>query len=596
MNILKILVIPIIVLLLYCCGDVTSPVAGDVPYNLQVEKTATGVVRISWLYDNADDDTLEFFIAKKVGENGWDEYFAQVDEETFEYYDYIPTDDSLVYAYKVRYYNLETGFFSQYSEADAYMSSNTAPYNVEVETVDQSSVEITWIDRCVGEEGYYIDKKIGNGNWNNKYLKLDENSSEVTDEAALFDTLYYRVSAYFASVTSDTAQDSLFQTLLAPSDLEAIVLDVDKVRLNWTDNSSGEEGFVIDRKVGSDDWDNAYTQVDSNATTLVDDIEFQCATLYYRIRAFQDTLYSAYSEIDTININLEIVGEATTPGNALEVFVEDWNAYVSDEYYGLAVINCFQPNVPEVLGYYELADRTMSSHVIGNIAYVATHSTPNNPGRIHKLDISNITEPVLIGYSNTQGIPNNIFIYSDYAYIAEGSNGLSIIYIAGSNLYQVSNLVLDDARDVYVENNLAFVAAGLEGMQVIDISDHYNPAVVGELSTSGSMIDIHVVDDFAYVADGENGMKIVNISDETDPYVESRIETEGFVYGVWAEEDFAYFVDKELGFYAVDVSDENHPEILGNIELNSEPISICVSGSYAFVTDNEGLKIIKVKP
>ncbi|MCF7793369.1 MAG: hypothetical protein K9N09_06420 [Candidatus Cloacimonetes bacterium] len=596
MKILKILVIPLISVLLYCCGDATAPVAGDVPYNLTVEKTSTGIVKISWLYDNSEGDTLEFFIAKKVGEEPWDEYFAQVDSDTFEYFDYIPTDDSLVYAYKVRYYNLETALFSQYSEADAYMSANTAPYDVEVETVDQSNVEISWFDRCVGEEGYYVDKKIGNGNWNNKYFKLAENTTEVTDEAALFDTLYYRVSAYFGSETSPSAQDSLFQTLLSPSGLYTVVLDEDKIRLNWTDNSTGEDGFSIDRKVGDDDWNNEYTVVDSNVTTYVDDIEFQCATLYYRVRAFQDTLFSVYSEVDTININLQIVGEVQTPGNALEVYFSDWTAFVSDEYYGLAVIDCFQPNVPEVLGYYELADRTLSSYVIGNIAYVATHSTPTDPGRIHKLDIASLTEPVLIGYSDTQGIPKNIFVSGDYAYIAEGNAGFSIIYIAGSDLHQVANYDLENARDVFVSGNYAYVAEGIEGLKIFDITDHANPVLVGEEDTSGSFIDIHVVGDYAYVADGENGMKIIDVSDQTNPTEVSRIDTDGYVYGVWAEEGFAYFVDKELGFYVIDASDYNHPDILGNIEMNSEPISICVVGSYAYITDNVGLKIIQVKP
>jgi hypothetical protein len=418
----------------------------------------------------------------------------------------------------------------------------------------------------------------------------------VIEEAALFDTLYYRVSAYFGSQTSDSVLDSLFQTLLAPSNLTTTVLDDNKIRLNWTDNSSGESGFSIDRKVGDDNWDIAYAEVDSNSTTFVDDIELQCATLYYRLRAYQDTLFSAYSAIDTININLQIIGEASTPGNALKVFVADWNAFVSDEYYGLAVIDCFQPNVPEVLGYIELADRTLSSYVIGNIAYVATHSTPSNPGRISKLDITDIAEPILIGYADTQGIPKDIFVNGDYAYVAEGDAGLSIIYIAGSVLHQVSNYDLDDARDVFVSGNYAYVAEGLEGLKIFDISDHANPILVGEEATSGSMIDLHVVGNYAYVADGENGMKIIDVSDPTNPMLESRVITNGFVYGVWAEPDYAYFVDKEFGFFAIDVSDYNHPSILGTIEMDSEPKSICVSGSYAYVTDNIGLKIIKIKP
>ncbi|HPR16981.1 MAG TPA: hypothetical protein PLD62_01925 [Candidatus Cloacimonadota bacterium] len=598
MNFLKISFVVIIALLLFCCGDTTSPTQGDFPSDVKVEKVSAGMVRISWVYNNTGEDTLQFILGAKKGSDGWDEYYAVVHEDTYEYFDYIPTSDSLIYAYKVRYYNINTGLYSQFSEADAYLSANTAPTEFNVQTNTQQSVTLTWHDRCVGEEGYYIDKKIGNGSWDNNYFKLDADIETITDTATLFDTIYYRVSAYFGDSSSATVQDSIFQTLLAPSQLGTTILDVNKIRLDWTDNSSGEAGFSIDRKVGGSDWNTVYATVDSNLTTYVDDVEYPCATLCYRVRAFQDSLYSLYSPIDTININLQIVGSVNTPGSASEVFFADWYAFVSDGYSGLEVIDCSQPNAPALLGNYQtlLPDRTISSYIKNNIAYVATHSTVTNPGRIHLLDISNLLEPVMIGFTDTEGIPQHIFVSGDYAYIAEGEAGLSIIYIAGSNLHTVSNFQLDDARSVFVKDNFAFVAEGLEGLKIFDVLDTSNPELLGELSTSGSMLDVYVLDDFAYLADGENGMKIIDISDAENPTVYSRISTNGFVYGVWAEADYAYFVDKEKGFYVVDTSNLQHPEILGNIEMDSEPVSINVSGSYAYVTDNEGLKIIQVKP
>ncbi len=594
MKILKLGLFIISFLIILSCEDMTSPGSGDAPFNFKVQKTSEGIVRISWSYNSGSE--LEFHLDRKVGDTDWEESYAVIESGTFQYYDEIPTSDTKIYGYKVRVYFIEEDYYSNYSEAKAYFSENTIPDELEIELIDQSSVQITWQDRCIGEDGYYVDKKTNSGSWQNKYFKLAANTETITDEATLFDTLYYRVSAYFGTSSTATVEDSIFQNLMSPSDLKATILDYDKIRLSWTDNSIGEYGFLIDRKVGEYDWQINYAQVDSNIVTYVDDISLQCATLLYRVRAFKDEFYSAYSPEVSINIHLEIIGIVNTPGAALDVFFENWNVFVADEYYGLAVIDCFNPNLPQLLGNYNLADRTLSSYVIENIAYISTHSTPTNPGRIHKVDISNITEPVLIGFSDTQGIPKHLHVDGDFAFIAEGNAGLSIIYVAGSNLYPVSSFPTNDARDVFIHNNFALVANGSHGLKIVDVLNPNNPTLISELSTSGSMIDIHVVGNYAYVADGESGMKIIDISDIYNPFVESRVRTEGFVFGVWAEEDFAYIVDKELGFFAVDVHDPDHPKILGSIEMNTQPIAITVTGSYAYITDNEGLKIIQVKP
>jgi len=590
--------ITILITLMLSCSDVTSPELGDVPANLDLTFISSNHVKITWLYSNITGDTISFHIARKVGLEDWDETFDYVDGDTYEYIDdTIDTSTNSVYAYKIRFYNLSSATYSNYSEVVAYFSELTIPTELVITHESQTTLILTWTDNCIGEDGYRIDKKIGNNGWNNKFLESPEDSFTITDDnVSLFDTLYYRIYAFTGESESDMIQDSIFQTLSTPDSLNANILADDKIRLNWRDNSDLEEGFYIDRKVGESDWDEDYADVDSNETTFIDDILFPCATLTYRVRAYQDSFYSNYSNTDTINVNLAIIGELATNGNALDVSMSGWTAFVADNYFGLAVIDCFNPNNPLSITSYNLADRTLSSHIEQNFAYVATHSGTTSPGMIYKLDITDLENPVVVDYTNLQGIPKDIYVTGDYAYVAEGENGLTIIYTAGSNLFQVSSNSMFDAKSIFVENNYAFVADGLQGMKIFDILDPNNPVLISELSTSGSMTDIHVMGNYAFVADSENGMKIISISNIYSPYEVSEIETEGFVKGVWAETDYAYIVDRDKGFFAIDISDPYDPEIMGNIEMDSEPISIYVAGSYAYVTDNEGLKIIQVKP
>ena len=570
---------------------------GDIPTNLVITKIAANNVKLTWLYNNASGDTITFHIARKVGAGDWDEYYDEVGEDTYEFIDYINTSDNSVYAYKVRYYNKPTKTYSNFSEAVAYFSDFTVPTDLIINQESQSVLTLTWTDNCIGEEGYRIDRKIGNGNWNKKYLELPENTVTVTDNVAIFDTLYYRVYVFSGKSESATTQDSIFQTLSAPSDLSTYILDDNKIRLNWIDNSLNEAGFYIDRKVGGLNWVINYeTIADSNETTFVDDILYPCGTLAYRVRAYYDQFTSNYCEADTINVNLNIVGELATYGSALEVCMSDWTAFVADNYEGLAVIDCSNPSFPQLITSYSLPDRTVSSHIVSNFAYVATHSGINTPGVIQKLDITIIEEPVLVDFTNIPGNPKDIFVDGDYAYIAESENGLSIVYIAGSNLYTVANYPMSDARHVYIDGSYAFVADGLNGLKIINVLDPQNPQLLSQVTTSGIINDVHVIGNYAFLADGENGLKILNISNIYYPSIVTTINTGGFVYGVYAEDDYIYIVDKENGFYVIDYSAVYAAFILGHIALDTEPISAYLSGSYVYITDNEGLKIIQVKP
>lgn len=598
MNYIKLgLFVAAIIILLLSCGEVTtSPELGDVPTDLEITKISTNNVKLTWLYANVNDDTLLFYIARKVGTNEWDEYYDQVDGDTFEYIDYINTSDNFVYAYKVRYYIPSTDEYSNFSEAVAYFSDYTAPTELVITQETQTEITLTWVDNCIGEEGFRIDKKINDENWDTKYLELPENTQTFSDYVALFDTLYYKIYAFSGISLSPVIQDSIFQTLSTPTDLTSTLLDENKIRLNWTDNSQQETGFYIDRKVGELDWIINYATVDSNTTTYIDNILLQCAAINYRVRAFQGLFYSNYSEIDSINVNLELVGSLATPGDALEVSVSDWIAFVSDNYSGLTLVDCFTPNQPQLVGSYDLADRTLSSFVVGNLAYVATHSGTNTPGVINKIDVLDPANPILIDFENIAGIPKSVYIDGDYAYIAEGENGLSVVYIAGSNMNFISNLPMNDARDVYVNSGYAYVADGIYGMKIIDVLNPQNPQIISQVNTTGLVNDVSVSGNYAFLADGETGMRIINVTDVYNPLSINVIDTPGFVYGVCSDDDHVYFVDKEVGFYVIDYTSVYTAYIVGFIAMETEPTYTHLNGSYVYITDNEGLKIVQVKP
>lgn len=79
-----------------------------------------------------------------------------------------------------------------------------------------------------------------------------------------------------------------------PSSLSASAVSSSQINLSWTDNSSNEIGFKIERKTGS----GSYSQIDTAArnTTSYSDTGLSASTSYtYKIRAYNNVDNSAYS-------------------------------------------------------------------------------------------------------------------------------------------------------------------------------------------------------------------------------------------------------------------------------------------------------------
>ncbi len=82
-------------------------------------------------------------------------------------------------------------------------------------------------------------------------------------------------------------------TIPAPTNLR-IVSNKSSITIKWNDNSTGEEGFIISRKIDNGSWNNNYGKVASNITTFPDNITTD-HEYFYRVRAYAGSNSSSYS-------------------------------------------------------------------------------------------------------------------------------------------------------------------------------------------------------------------------------------------------------------------------------------------------------------
>ncbi|MEA3500486.1 MAG: hypothetical protein U9R41_05655, partial [Candidatus Marinimicrobia bacterium] len=608
----------------YNSENVSSSVETDVidnifpsPTSITYESIAIDEVQLNWT-DNSNGEE-GFKIDKRLEDGNWIAGYGIVGENVKQWTDENAEINSKL-QYRVYAYNSEN--VSSSVETNVIDNIFPSPTNITYESIAIDEVQLNWTDNSNGEEGFKIDRKIENGNWDLAYETIDSNITQWTDESAEINSkLQYRVYAYNSeNVSSSVETDMIDNMFPSPSNLILSKLDVNKIKISWDDNSIGEGGFYIDKKVGGTSWETEYVTLSSNATYFFDDIEQPCGTFYYRIRAYKGDSCSDYSNKDSTNIRLGIIGNFDTGRDASEIFISsetNWYSFVTDKYNGLSIIDCVNPSSPEGMTYNEggLPDRTLSVFTTSKYAYVTTHTGIQSPGRLYIVDIDSLINVpprdlsdslTILGSCQTTGIPKDVFVEGNYVYIASGEDGLSIIDVSNPFIPSlVKNFSTGHfARKVIVEGNYAYITGGLGGLDIIDISDPNSPSLVSNFPTSGLINDVNIINNYIYVANGEEGLLILDISNPASPYEIASCQTEGFAYSLCAKEDvyqdydFIYLIDKEKGVFVIDITDPANPYILGNVKMTTNPVSVSsfYYSSYMFLIDDEGLKVVQVAP
>ena len=107
----------------------------------------------------------------------------------------------------------------------------------------------------------------------------------------------------------------------------------------------------------------------------------------------------------------------------------------------------------------------------------------------------------------------------------KGMQTVEITHPARPRIVESARIPLKDAHRVYVARTMAYVAAGPEGLAIIDVEKPEAPFVYQMFDADGQIDDARDViaastnaSLFAYVADGSNGLRVIQLtSPESQP-------------------------------------------------------------------------------
>ncbi|MBU4486495.1 MAG: SUMF1/EgtB/PvdO family nonheme iron enzyme, partial [Candidatus Delongbacteria bacterium] len=265
------------------------------PTNLTYSKISISSIKLDWQESSNGEDG--FKIDKKIGLAIWDVVFDSVSTNIKTWTD---ADAEINEDIQYRVYAYKGNNTSSPVETTTINNTFPAPDNLVTAQQSLTEVQITWTDNSIGEEKFEIERKLSS---ETTYVKVGEITGSDTgtkswNETELTINLTYdfQVKAVYGSDESFYSTITGYETFPPPANLATSVESETSIKLTWTDNSIGEDGFKIDRKVGSSGaWVTGYAGTSANTTTWIDTDLITGTTYYYKVHAFYSTFYSSYT-------------------------------------------------------------------------------------------------------------------------------------------------------------------------------------------------------------------------------------------------------------------------------------------------------------
>ncbi len=263
------------------------------PTNLAATTLSSSSIRLNWT-DNASNEAGFKVERSPEGATWLQVAVAGPNVATW-------TNNSLAagttYYYRVRAYEGSANSAFSNDASAATLPPPAAPTNLAATPLSSTQIRLNWTDNAGNEQGFKLERSADGVS----FLQIATFAANTTSYTNMFlapgTTYWYRVRAYEGSTNSAYSNTASVATLpppAAPTNLVATALSSSSIALSWTDNATTEAGYRVERSTDG----LTFTQVatlPANATSYTNSFLASGTTYYFRVRAYEGSVNSAYS-------------------------------------------------------------------------------------------------------------------------------------------------------------------------------------------------------------------------------------------------------------------------------------------------------------
>ncbi|HRN27334.1 MAG: T9SS type A sorting domain-containing protein [Ignavibacteriaceae bacterium] len=271
------------------------------------------------------------------------------------------------------------------------------------------------------------------------------------------------------------------------------------------------------------------------------------------------------------------------------------NTVFAAYYNGLAVVDVSRPDSLKLHTLFPTGGDAVELDSKGNLAFAACGLSG-----MWILDCSNPQKIKNIGNVNTGGVTFNVMVDDTIVYlfnwneILETDTAIGLWIIDVKNPYNpkilthyIPGVASSPPHSITKSNNYIFVTQTAHFnndtiLEIIDVSDIFNPVSVSLLTGNYYPHSISVRDSVLYMATSNRGLRIIDISDIYNPQEisafwdsTSTIISQGY--------DNLLYTDNVDTFFVLDISNPIDPQILGRLGKNVQGSALNLKATKNYV-------------
>jgi RHS repeat-associated protein len=296
----------VVVFTIQCNTNCFSTPEGFVPPPLPTEPlpsapsgltaiTGTSGINLTWIDNSTNETGFQIEYSQTSGSGFWLFTTTAPDVTSFSF----PVASGVQFFFRIRAVNGDGA--SPYSSVASAIapSAPVAPSGFTSVAISPNSATLSWIDNSNNETAFRITRDLAPGSNSSVTFTAPANSTSYSDTGLTPGSQYY----YWISAVNDNGSSYSSGPLsvvtpimpIAPTGLSAITVSSSSIDLGWTDNSSNESGFQIERSLTPE---SGFTLIETTAANSVSysNIGLEAGTrYYYRIRAIAPSVNSSYT-------------------------------------------------------------------------------------------------------------------------------------------------------------------------------------------------------------------------------------------------------------------------------------------------------------
>jgi hypothetical protein len=244
-----------------------------------------------------------------------------------------------------------------------------------------------------------------------------------------------------------------------------------------------------------------------------------------------------YSKID----NFKYIGKFETNKNRVaKVVVKDDIAFLACEARGLRILDLKNINNPKLVGGIFISKGAWGLYEFEDFLYIASYTEG-----LLKVDYKDVRCSKTVEKFSDKSEVIGVYVNKSAVFAACSHDGFKIL---NHNLELKTQVQINRGRcwTLVTKGTNLFAACGNAGVFIYDITDVYEPVMIGNIKTREAR-DLVVKNDDLYIADGGNGVEIYNIHDARSPFKIRNIPSGAFTRGIMVDENYVYKADGDGG-------------------------------------------------